>query len=101
MFGLSQSDIEEIKDVLKLFPQVHEALIFGSRALGTQKKGSDIDIAIKGEHLRGCVEEISAILNEKSMLPYFFDILEYAEITNKNLLDHIDRVGVVFYTQTH
>ena len=43
-FGLSVNAIEWITRVLKVFPEIEEAIIFGSRAKGTEKPGSDIDI---------------------------------------------------------
>lgn len=51
MFGLTDSDLQSIVDVIKAYPQIDEALIFGSRALNTHKKGSDIDIALKGNRV--------------------------------------------------
>lgn len=47
--GLTDKDLKEITGILARFPQIKEALIFGSRALGNYKKGSDIDLVLKGE----------------------------------------------------
>ena len=49
MFGLKDSDINAIIAILKRYPDVKEAIIFGSRAMGNYKPGSDIDIALKGK----------------------------------------------------
>jgi len=96
LFGLKEGDLETIRTILKSFPQIEEALIFGSRAKGNYKPGSDVDIV-----LRGNVEEIAPrvnyILNEESLLPYKFDVLDYRHIDNPKLVDHIDRLGIVFY----
>ena len=95
-FGLKDGDIEIIISILKKYIQIEQALIFGSRAKGNYKPGSDVDIVLKG-----CVHEvitdISFSLNEDSLLPYKFDVLDYDSISNQNLIDHINRVGIVFY----
>jgi predicted nucleotidyltransferase len=93
MFGLTDSDLQAMISVFKSFPQIKEALIFGSRALNRHKKGSDVDIALKGDHLESIVTQILGVLNEESPLPYYFDILDYDAIINADLKDHIDRVG--------
>lgn len=97
LFGLSQNDLVSICSLLKLFPEVEQAVMFGSRALGSYKPGSDIDIALFGNIESGTILVISSQLNEEMLLPYFFDVLHYNELTNPELKDHIDRVGVVFY----
>jgi len=87
MFGLKESELKEIKKILKR-ENVKTAIIFGSRAKGNFKKGSDIDLAIIGDE-----RKISYILNEETFLPYFFDVINLDKISNKNLLSHIKRVG--------
>lgn len=87
MFGLNDKEIEEIKSVLKS-NNIKKAFIFGSRAKGNYKKGSDIDIAIDGDE-----RKISYLLNEESSLPYYFDVVNISKIKNKNLSDHIKRAG--------
>lgn len=95
-FGLKDGDIETIIAVLKKYSQVEQALIFGSRAKGNYKPGSDVDIVLKGD-VYDITTEISFSLNEESILPYKFDVLDYNSISNENLIDHINRVGIVFY----
>ncbi len=93
MFGLILNDLQVILDTLKLYPQIDKAFIFDSRALNTYKEGSDVDIALKGKNIGLIANTISGILNEKSALPYFFDILDYDLIMNQDLKEHIDQVG--------
>jgi predicted nucleotidyltransferase len=97
MFGLTPKDLQEILDVLRNYQEVDEAILFGSRALNTHKKGSDIDIALKGKEIGFITATIAGILNEESHLPYFFDILDYNLIENQDLKEHIDRVGQQIY----
>jgi predicted nucleotidyltransferase len=96
--GLRQSDLDEIILVMKQFPAVEQAILFGSRAKGTFKRGSDVDIAIKGRDIdHEIVIKLLFQLNEESSLPYFFDIVHYEEISEKALQEHIDRVGQSIY----
>lgn len=97
MFGLTDADLKCIVDVIKGYPQIDEAIIFGSRALNTYKKWSDIDIALKGNEIGSTASTISGILNEESSLPYFCDVLDYNLIDSKDLRNHIDRVGLQIY----
>lgn len=98
MFGLKESDILTIKQVLASYPVIGEAYIFGSRAKGNYKNGSDVDIAIKGENVSfNLIMDISDYLNEETMMPYHFDVLNYYSINNQELCKHIDRVGILLY----
>ena len=98
-FGLTQDEVDEIIALLKSYPAVERACIFGSRAKGTHKRGSDIDMALYGKNLGQSATHISYQLNEESLLPYFFDVLDYSAITSQDLKDHIDRVGLFFYSR--
>jgi predicted nucleotidyltransferase len=48
-FGLSNKQLEEIISVIQQYPEVEEAVLFGSRAINTFKEASDVDIALKGK----------------------------------------------------
>ncbi len=94
-YGFLPGELETILSSLKKYPNLAEAILFGSRAIGRQKKGSDVDIAVKGVDIP--TSQISHELNSDSPLPYYFDILDYNSLENKQLKDHIDRVGIVIY----
>jgi predicted nucleotidyltransferase len=97
-FGLSDLTLEKIKNVLVQFPEVEQASIFGSRAKGNNKNGSDIDIAIYGDEVTESIAlDINVILNEEKPFPYYFDIVCYPSLKNVELKYHIDRVGKIFY----
>ena len=99
--GLLDSDIELLIESFKIYPEIMQALIFGSRAKGTCKNGSDVDIALKGEKITlEIITRISVYLNEESLMPYKFDVLNYHALTSNELLYHIDRVGVEIYSST-
>lgn len=100
-YGLSQQDIAEILKAFRIFPEIDEAILFGSRAKGNYKPGSDVDIAIKGPKIEhSCVASLSYILNEESSLPYFFDIVHFEQIAEPELVQHIERVGKRMYERT-
>lgn len=97
MYGLRDSDLECIHQAFKRYPNIQEAVLFGSRAKGTYHPGSDVDIALKGTNLKDTVLALSIYLNQESIMPYEFDLIDYQAIDNKELLEHIDRVGIPVY----
>lgn len=98
MFGLLERDINYIKIAIKKSEEIERAVIFGSRSMGNYKKGSDIDLAIMGENItKDTMFKLNEYLNEEYPLPYFFDIINYSEITNENLIHHIDYFGKEIY----
>lgn len=93
-FGIFDSELAEIVAVISLRDSVESALIYGSRAKGCFRPGSDVDIALKGAAVRhGDVLDVGYSLNEEATLPYQFDIIDYNRIDNDALREHIDRVG--------
>lgn len=97
-FGLLPEDLEIIRHILAQEPTVERAIIFGSRAKGNYKTGSDVDIALQGPHITSeTVSHIRYQLNEETLMPYKFDVLNYHTIQEPALIEHIDRAGIVFY----
>lgn len=98
MYGLLDRDFKYILEAVKQYPEITEVVLFGSRALGNYKKGSDVDLAIIGEKVdRKVIRRLSDDLEEKYPLPYFFDIISYDEISNEELKRHIDSLGKSIY----
>ncbi len=101
-FGLKQETIDRIRSVLASYPQIDRAILYGSRAKGNYKPGSDIDLTlVGGPDLT--FRSLTAILNDIDdlLLPYSFDMSIISEIEDPDVLDHIRRVGVVFYERMH
>lgn len=97
-YGLSDTQFSTIVCHLSKFPEIEVAMIFGSRALGTYKKSSDIDIAIMGENARSALaSHIQFYLEEETDLPYFCDIVAFCDIDNDALIKHIEQHGKVIY----
>jgi len=92
--GLTEADMNHIRAAIEQFPEIDDAVIFGSRAKGTHKKSSDVDLAIKGRAVTPeTIQRLNFLLNEELPLPYFFDVVHYESLENQLLVEHIDRVG--------
>lgn len=97
IYGLKEEIVESIINVLASFPDVEEVVLYGSRAIGNYKTGSDIDLTIKGNLLNNdTLNKISLKLDEL-YLPYTFDLSVFRYIDHPDLLDHINRAGKSLY----
>jgi len=96
-FGLKPDTIARINGVLAAHPEIEEAVLYGSRAKGNYRAASDIDLCLKGEALT--LTQLMKIENELDdlLLPYKIDLSLHHALDNPELIDHIRRVGVVFY----
>jgi len=75
--------------------EICDVIIFGSRAKGTFKKGSDIDIALKGKSISfELIAGLQTRFNQEMPIPHHVDLVHYESISNQDLIDHIDRVGI-------
>ncbi len=100
MFGLQPRDINLINKCFENHPNIRAVIIYGSRAKGNFKNGSDIDLTIEGEGIS--YQELLAIDNELDdiLLPYKIDLSVKKNISNTDLLAHIERVGKIFYDRS-
>lgn len=97
-YGLLERDLLHILAAAKSLPEISQLVLFGSRAKGSYKPGSDVDLAIKGAAATyETALKLADILNEERPLPYFFDVVHYEGIKEPRLAEHIDRVGIVLY----
>lgn len=97
-FGLSEKSMGIISGIYEKYPSVREVVVYGSRAKGNFREGSDIDMTIKGtsDFSREDLLKINNAFYE-SELPYLVDISDYSKLQNPDLIDHIDRVGKILY----
>jgi uncharacterized protein len=95
--GLSENTIERLLGVLAHYHEVEKAVLYGSRAKGTHRPGSDIDLTLCGGGLDHTL--LSRIDNELDdlLLPYRIDLSLMSSLNHPSLIDHIRRVGVVLY----
>ena len=91
--GLPERDLKIVQQVFGEFPEIKTATLFGSRAMGNAKKGSDVDIALKGDLNPSVINRIKDRLEEETDLPYFFDIVDHNAIQSEDLLEHIKEHG--------
>jgi predicted nucleotidyltransferase len=96
-FGLPEQAIQEIQGALALYPEVEKAILYGTRAIGTFKPGSDIDLTLIGENLThnlmlGIMFDLDDLL-----LPWMIDLSIFDTIDHPGLREHIDRVGQTLY----
>jgi type I restriction enzyme S subunit len=97
-FGLSEEQFREIIDFISKYPEVEKAVIFGSRAIGTFKEASDVDIALFGADVDFLLAaKLKFDIEEDTYLPFMFDFAAYPAITNEALRKHIDTKGVVIF----
>lgn len=97
-YGLSSEELDTIRAHLARQPGIRQAVLFGSRVLGTFKEASDIDIALKGEGLDlFTCGSLKSRLEDETNIPYFFDFVAYDTLTNEALRQHIDTHGVCIY----
>lgn len=95
--GLTESAIAQIRGVLASYPAVERAVLYGSRAMGSYRKGSDIDLTLIGRQLTyRMLLNIDAEIDDL-LLPYLFDLSLFSQIENPDLVEHIKRVRIVLY----
>ena len=100
-FGLKEPVIRRICSILARYPQVEKATLYGSRAKGNYKNGSDIDLTLRsGTDLTlKVLYRIMAELDDL-LLPYMIDLSIFNTIHDPDVIEHIKRVGVTFYNKS-
>lgn len=99
--GLSSKDLTLIRQAAEAYPEIEQLVLFGSRAKGNYRKGSDVDLAVMGSKVTyETITQLADRLNEELPLPWFFDVLDYHTLTEPALKEHIDRVGLVLFQAT-
>lgn len=96
-FGLPPAILDKLNSVFAQHRAIASVLIYGSRAKGTYRPGSDIDLTIEGDDIP--FAELMRIEDQIDdlMLPYTVDLSQYRQLGNAELIAHIDRVGVKIY----
>jgi len=100
MYGLSPELIRRFNAVFAQYPQLEKVVIFGSRATGRYRTGSDIDLAVflkPGQSLD--LNRVAQQLDDLNT-PYMVDLVAIEHLANEALLEHIHQHGQVFYPVT-
>jgi len=99
--GLTEATVAQMAGVLARFRAVDRATLFGSRAKGTHKRGSDIDLALEGDALDWrTVGRIYDALDDL-LLPHRFSLVIFESSTDPDVAAHISRVGVTLFERKH
>jgi uncharacterized protein len=98
-FGLKEETINKINSVFIKYQEVEEVIIYGSRAKGNYRDGSDIDLTIRSNNI---TEKILSKIKydiEELNTPYLFDISLFSALSSSELKEHILRAGKIFYSK--
>ena len=95
-YGLPEDDLRKLCGVFERYRQVQKVILYGSRAKGNFKPGSDIDITLKAQLDGETFSQIQTELDDL-LLPYQIDISLYDQLQNPELRSHIDRIGQVLF----
>jgi len=98
-YGLSNNTISSLFSIFKKYRGIKQVILYGSRAKGSFRTGSDIDLTLKTDN-NFSHNNLLHIANDfdDSRMPYFIDISIYDKLSNPDLKAHIDRVGKVLYS---
>ena len=95
--GLPEKTVTHLHKIFADHPQVDKAVLYGSRAMGNYKKGSDIDLTLHGERLtHKAIMKIAGEIDDLP-IPYTVDLSAFDLLSHAKLRDHIERVGKIFY----
>lgn len=100
-FGLTERDMETIESIFDGYSDIKTIHLFGSRAKGNHRIGSDVDLAIMN---KGVDTKTMAKIKgdfEESTLPYNIDLVDFTKLNEQEFIDHIQRVGILFFKQGH
>ena len=99
-YGLPEETLTILNLIFNKYSGIRQAVLYGSRAMGKYKNGSDIDLVLitANNFTRDDLLNINNDFDD-SDLPYFVDVSIYNNISNSDLKAHIDRVGKVLYSQ--
>jgi predicted nucleotidyltransferase len=99
MFGLPDETIETLQTSFQKYDGLQEVILYGSRAKGNYRNGSDIDITLCTDE-RFTDDDLLHLMRDfdDSNMPYFVDVSIYNTLVNPLLKEHIRRVGKTLWT---
>ena len=75
---------------------VEKVILFGSRARGTNRERSDVDLAVSGGNIR----DFRFDMEEEAQTLLMFDVVDLDHRISEELREEIERDGVVIYEKT-
>ena len=98
-YGLSERSHNTLKTIFNKYSGIKQVILYGSRAKGKYRPGSDIDISLKTDSSFTREKLLNITRDfEDSNMPYFVDVSIYDKISNHDLKAHIDRAGKILYS---
>ena len=97
-FGISEKSMDIIFSIYEKYPQIERVIVYGSRAMGNFREGSDIDMTIIADGVFS-YDDLLHVADDfdNSMLPYLVDVSDFSQLKSESLKDHIRRRGKVLY----
>jgi predicted nucleotidyltransferase len=97
-YGLSQRTMDSMESIFRKYGNIEQVILYGSRAKGNYRDGSDIDITLRTDNTftRAHLLRVAGDFDD-SDIPYLVDISQYDKVDNEDLREHINRVGKVIY----
>jgi len=97
-YGLPDRTLDTLDSIFGKYPGIEQVVLYGSRAKGNYRNGSDIDLALMTDDTftRTDLLRVAGDFDD-SDIPYMVDVLVYKDLSNEDLRTHIDRVGKVLY----
>ncbi len=92
-FGLSSRALGLLRGLFASYPEVQRAIVYGSRAIGNYRTGSDIDITLDAPGMESSRFLHLCTATDDLMLPWMIDLSLLSQIDNVALREHINRVG--------
>src|SRR6056297_2190435 len=95
--GIKEEALQKLNKVFASYPGIDKVILYGSRAKGNYKEGSDIDLVLIAPQFT--LTDLNKIENriDDLLLPWKIDLALFHQIENPDLLEHIKRAGISFY----
>ncbi len=94
--GLKEALIKNLISIFTAFPTIEQVSLYGSRAKGTYRHGSDVDLAFFGSISQQEMIKVDLLIDDL-LTPYSYDLTVVEEVNSQALIEHINRVGIVIY----
>jgi len=98
-YGLPDRTLDTLNSIFRKYPGIRQVILYGSRAKGNYRNGSDIDLSLQTGNNFSFTDllRIAGDFDDSDM-PYFVDVSIYNELLNPDLKAHIDRAGKTLYS---
>ncbi|UCZ56925.1 nucleotidyltransferase domain-containing protein [Desulfurispirillum indicum] len=96
--GLSAELTSQLREELAKHPAISKAILFGSRAKGNFRPNSDIDLCLIAPELSFSEYLQVADAIDEILFPYSVDLILAHQVENPDVMEHIERIGVIVFS---